>query len=363
MNPVLSRYLDVVRFGAAMVVVLYHAWPIFFPAHALPWPGHDAVVVFFVMSGLVIAYVVDRRRGGVWDYALDRLTRLWSVAVPALLIACLLRLSYGPIGIGDVAPAIRPAGDFARNTLANLFFLADGWGVYWQAPLNGPFWSLNYEAWYYAIFAAFMFAGRRCRWWCAAALAAAAGPKLLLLLPCWLAGVVLYHARPAFSARLALLLFMASLLAYAAFFWFDVGNAIRAWMFVRWPERVDGLALSGRFVGDYICALIVVVNFAAAANLGRYARLLFWGERPIRACASLTLSIYLYHMPLTALVYAGLGLRAWWAPGIVALMVCGLGVVTERSRWRLRAALQRIVFAPRVRGEGGGGEGGGCEGG
>jgi peptidoglycan/LPS O-acetylase OafA/YrhL len=339
MSPALSRYLDVIRFGAALVVVLYHAWPIFFPAHPLPWPGHDGVVVFFVMSGFVIAYVVDRHRGGVGQYVLDRLTRLWSVAIPAVLIAAGVRLGLGNIGINDVAPAIGPVWEFTRNTLANLFFIADGWGVYWQAPLNGPFWSLNYEAWYYAIFAAFVFAGRRWRWWLAAALVVVAGPKLLLLLPCWLAGVFLYHARPVFSARLAVPLFLASVLAYATFFWFGVGTAIRIWMRGRWPETIDSLALSDRFVGDNICALIVTLNFAAAANLGRFAWPLFWAERPIRGCASLTLSIYLYHMPLIALVYAGLGLHHAWALGIVAVLVCVLGVVTERSRWRLRAVL------------------------
>jgi peptidoglycan/LPS O-acetylase OafA/YrhL len=345
MTPALSRYLDVIRFGAALVVVIYHAWGIFFPTHPLPWPGHDAVVVFFVMSGFVIAYVVDRHRGGLWDYALDRLTRLWSVAIPAMLIAAALRLSFGNIGINDVAPAIGPPWDFVRNTLTNLFFVADGWGVYWQAPLNGPFWSLNYEAWYYAIFAAFVFAPPRWRWWVACGLAAASGLKLLLLLPCWLAGVFLYHARPVFSARQAVLLFVVSALAYAVFFWFDIGIAIRVWMLARWPAFIGELYLSNRFVGDNICALIVALNFAAAANLGQYARALFWAERPIRVCASLTLSIYLYHMPLIALVYAGLGLHDAWALGIVAVLVCVLGVVTEQNRGRLRTALKRIAWS------------------
>jgi peptidoglycan/LPS O-acetylase OafA/YrhL len=340
MNPALSRYLDVIRFGAATVVMAYHAWPIFFPTHPLPWPGHDAVVVFFVMSGFVIAYVVDRQRGGLLGYTLDRLTRLWSVAIPAVLIASLLRMVFGDIGVNDVAPAIGPAWEFLRNTLGNLFFIADGWGIYWQAPLNGPFWSLNYEAWYYTIFGAWVFTAPRWRWAVAGAVTLAAGPKLWLLMPCWLAGVVLYRAKPKLSQNRALALFLLSAAVYAAFFWFDVGIAIRSWMRLYWPETMDSLALSNRFVGDNICAIIVTLNFAAAANLGRYAQPLFWAERPVRACASLTLSIYLYHMPLIALVYAGLGLHDWWALAIVGLLVWGVGIVTEKNRWRLRAVLK-----------------------
>lgn len=52
----LSLYLDAVRFLAALVVLLHHTWPLLFPDFPLPWPGHSAVVVFFVLSGYVIAH-------------------------------------------------------------------------------------------------------------------------------------------------------------------------------------------------------------------------------------------------------------------------------------------------------------------
>ena len=48
--------------------------------------GNDAVMVFFVLSGFVIAYVADKKEKTFHDYALSRLARLYSVAAPALAL-------------------------------------------------------------------------------------------------------------------------------------------------------------------------------------------------------------------------------------------------------------------------------------
>ena len=85
--PVLSVYLDLVRFAAALTVMLHHVWPTVFPDRPLPWPGHDAVVVFFVLSGLVIAHAVDRPGRTVADYCQHRIARIGPVAFPALLLS------------------------------------------------------------------------------------------------------------------------------------------------------------------------------------------------------------------------------------------------------------------------------------
>src|SRR5580704_14604047 len=82
----LSLYLDFVRVLAALAVVLNHAadqqtggqWM------KIPAIGPDAVVVFFVLSGLVIAYTTPSRHASALDYFATRLARLWSVLLPAL---------------------------------------------------------------------------------------------------------------------------------------------------------------------------------------------------------------------------------------------------------------------------------------
>jgi peptidoglycan/LPS O-acetylase OafA/YrhL len=84
MSPSLSLYLDLARVAAALVVLLSHCWLVLFPGYPLHWPGPPAVIVFFVLSGFVIAYVTDGRDRTIGQYALNRLSRLWSVALPAL---------------------------------------------------------------------------------------------------------------------------------------------------------------------------------------------------------------------------------------------------------------------------------------
>ena len=61
MSPCLSLYLDLTRFAVALVVVLGHLWPVRFQPIPLHWSGPAAVIVFFVLSGFVIAYVTDGR--------------------------------------------------------------------------------------------------------------------------------------------------------------------------------------------------------------------------------------------------------------------------------------------------------------
>ncbi len=89
MTKSFSVYLDALRFCAAFLVVMSHfAYPRFTEGRWV-WIrelniGSDAVIVFFVLSGLVISYSAQNKLGMPRQYAFDRLTRLFSVALPAL---------------------------------------------------------------------------------------------------------------------------------------------------------------------------------------------------------------------------------------------------------------------------------------
>ena len=85
-----ALYLDLVRVVAALAVLLSHVLPVFGFGKFFPAYGHDAVVVFFVLSGFVIAYACDRKDVTFLDYALSRLVRLWPVAAPALILGMVL---------------------------------------------------------------------------------------------------------------------------------------------------------------------------------------------------------------------------------------------------------------------------------
>ena len=105
--PRFSVHLDAVRGIAAFVVFFGHAREIFLasPTVALlgtatsratqasgprtTW-GHQAVIVFFVLSGLLVGGSVIRDvRNGRWSwrkYLVQRVTRLWIVLLTAILI-------------------------------------------------------------------------------------------------------------------------------------------------------------------------------------------------------------------------------------------------------------------------------------
>lgn len=125
--------------------------------------GHDAVVIFFVMSGYLISRsLINGRRKGTWtltNYAAARLSRLYIVLVPALLLGLVLDYIGAAITHSDVYITGHYANVIQRPVLeslnvstfiGNLFYLqtiaVDTFGS------NGPLWSLANEFWYYVFF-------------------------------------------------------------------------------------------------------------------------------------------------------------------------------------------------------------------
>lgn len=208
---------DAFRFIAAVVVVLEHARNMLMmdydPAKAILATkafyfvtrfGHQAVIVFFVMSGFWIASVLDRRSSSpaFWpNYLVDRLVRLLLVLVPALLIGGVLDsigiwLLHGPIYEGSlgteaitsrIAPALGPEV-FVGNVLFLQRVLVPTFGS------NGALWSLANEFWYYMWFAALFLLIRqgKATWGLASLGIAIVAPRLLELFPIWLMGAALY---------------------------------------------------------------------------------------------------------------------------------------------------------------------------
>ena len=286
----LSVYLDLVRFGASVVVVLHHAWPILFPRFPLPWPGHDAVVVFFVLSGLVISHATNRPDLTLSDYMLQRAARIWSVVVPALALSAAASICVGGVGLGGPAPSVSGWLDGAGRIGASLVYIAQIWRLDVSPPLDAPFWSINFEVWYYALFGAWVFLTGPCRAAVVAAITLIIGPKILLLLPVWLLGVALYHYRPHLNDRVALIVLLLTSAIALAFIQFDVSVAIRTKMFAVWPTTMQELRGANQFLGDWLLALIVGLNFTAAASLGRFGDVLVRWARPIKAAAGCTFS-------------------------------------------------------------------------
>ena len=183
--------------------------------------GHTAVIVFFLLSGYFVGGSVLRQLdAGTWSwqrYLTERLSRLWIVLVPALLLTLFwdrlgLELAGGPFYLGTEGTfdqQINVASHLGAATLAcNLVFLQKlSCGTYGS---NGPLWSLANEFWYYLWFPACAVLVRRRRGPGAFAIAAVAigrmiaCPSLLSGFGLWLLGVVLAVLEkrvPAPSAR------------------------------------------------------------------------------------------------------------------------------------------------------------------
>jgi len=327
----LSVYLDLMRFGAAAVVVLSHLWTLALPAHPLPWPGHCAVVVFFVLSGYVIAHAA-RPELGLRGYLHHRIARIY----PVVLGAAALSIVLAAAGVATLQYAGTRGSDLLDVAL-NATFLAQTWTNV-ALPYNGPFWSLNYEVWYYILFGIWCYHPSRILLLCAVLVA---GPKILLLLPVWLLGVWLQSRMTPLGRSRALWLFALTSAAALAFIWFDAGARIREVMRALWPQAMELTRGSNQFVGDFLLGVIVALNFLAAGSLDM--SWLLRCEKAVRYLSSYTFSMYVFHMPLAALIWNGLGVHS--APGLFGMLligIVGMGELTERRTQWYRALLAPV---------------------
>lgn len=116
--------------------------------------AHQAVVLFFVLSGWLVGGALLDRLGephALRDYAIDRVTRLWIVLVPAFVVMLLLGLGTGVL---DAASPRLSVSDISPWSLTTLLGNLAGVQTMLVPPFGGnfPLWSLAYETWYYALF-------------------------------------------------------------------------------------------------------------------------------------------------------------------------------------------------------------------
>ncbi|MDZ7782390.1 MAG: acyltransferase family protein [Halioglobus sp.] len=152
------------RFFAAMLVMMYHANWIHRPGLLLTSLGHEGVVIFFVLSGFVIAYVADTREQDFREFHGRPGARIFSVAIPAIFLTAGLDAS----GFW-LEPAVYPQDYRAWDLplvrmISSALFLNEIWILGIQLFTNVPYWSLNYEVWYYVMFGVLVFIPDRKRW-------------------------------------------------------------------------------------------------------------------------------------------------------------------------------------------------------
>lgn len=341
-----SVYLDLIRWVAATCVMLFHLRENGFGSHwinaHLPSNGHAYVTIFFVLSGFVISFTNDRKKHlGAREYVKDRAARIYSVALPVLLLCFLASLLFEPGNLrNEYAFALQHP---IFSALVNSFFVGNVWFVSLPPYLDDPYWSLSYEVIYYAAFGLWVFSKHRV-WWLLA-LAILAGPKIWLLFPCWLAGVLLHRVQDrwplsrAQAAFIAVLGLSTPVLMYAAGV-FGAAKSLSAWLL---GPLTAGFSNSINFTSDYLTAAAFVVHLYGMYWLR--LRLPSWLMSLSRWGASIAFSLYLFHMPVLQILKRWLGPNSASTAGVfgaiaLMLLVCWLlALVTEQKR----ALLKRLL--------------------
>ena len=300
-----SLYLDLVRFSAAMMVFLEHlrehtrnSFNAFWSSHPFWYSvsspySQTAVIVFFVLSGYVIAHVLATRERTPLEYVASRFARLYSVVVPALLLAAAtnyleaVRYPTAFDSYTDIAPGLRYLG--------TALFVSNFWLWPDLDPANTPFWSLSFEVAYYVGIALFVFAKGRTRFLSLVLLSVAAGPTMVLLAPTWLLGYGAYHLsqRAALRPGFATVLWLGSTFLLLLCPFIEIG--IREHLsFLRMPDPS-----LGELLASYAAAICFAVNMITFNTISDSAeRLLLPFARLIRWLGSMTFALYLFHQPL-----------------------------------------------------------------
>ncbi|WP_460911807.1 acyltransferase family protein [Spirosoma areae] len=331
-----SIILDSLRILSALIVVVHHAnmqWltNYYDIAELSNNLSHAAVVVFFVLSGYLIAYTTTSNNRGFIQYTVARLSRLYSTVAPALLLTAIIE-----IVVNIIDPAL--AMDYTRGSSWPRYALSivfcNEIALFSAAPpINGPLWSLSFEFWYYTIFGLWFY--RSSNWKSLLLPIGAcliAGPKILLLMPIWLCGFMAYQLpRPKITTKISwlfvfLFLFIAAIgTTYLPAFPFPLGQR--------------PFYLANRFITDWAIGIFVALALWYLPYQERSSK--SKGIKLLRTVADLSFPLYVLHYPLLVLWRAVFG----WRPNDVVQMcqaivsvillatLIGLFLESQRNNW------------------------------
>ncbi len=304
--------------------------------------GEDAVMVFFVLSGYVIAYVAAEKEQTPREYFASRFARLYSVAVPALILTVLFDYAGQRLDPSFYIGRSNDSYPWAR-VLISLIFANQFWFSDIRYFSNVPYWSISFECWYYILFGVVVFMKGGSRWVMLAVVVIAVGPPIVLLAPVWLLGVWVYRisARGIISVKAGWPLFLGSIALYLAYRYSEGGGHLTAWSDSWISPVLEPVQLHKArfFLHDYVVGLLVALHFLGAGILAKADALNFgFLSHPIRIAAGYTFALYLLHYPLLHLLASA----APWPPGDIrrtTILVAGtviviglIGSVTEKKK-------------------------------
>lgn len=334
-------HLDALRGIAALVVVIGHVrgfvlvdfsdsdsrsllnMGIYFAAGL----GHSAVLAFFALSGFLVGGSALRSMiEGTWSgphYIVARLSRLWTVAGPALALTWLVDrlgnwimdgagydgrywtlLSSGPTP--DVAVALG-----LETFLGNVLFLQTI-----AVPVlgtNGPLWSLANEFWYYVLYplVAWAFIGRGLPWIRAGVGGLALALALVLPLTMMVLGFIWFIGALANTALRCEQL--ARVVAHPAY----CGTSL---LLVGCALVLGCSGVRGGIGWDLLQGVAWVVALPALATLPALSGLIgAWYRYLAIGLSDISYTLYAIHFPILAVIYFTLLAPMQWQPSAAAL--------------------------------------------
>jgi peptidoglycan/LPS O-acetylase OafA/YrhL len=368
-GSVSSDHLDMVRGGAAIAVMLGHLRNLFFVdfsqaagnsnplvrlVYFVTGFSHYAVMIFFVLSGFLVGGTVLRgRMDGTWNwklYSTNRLTRLWVVLIPALLLGaiwdhCGIHIFgtagiYGGAARANVGIFAVPPRLSASVMLGNALFLQDILTPTFGS--NGPLWSLSYEFWYYVLFPLMVlaFPSGKINWSTALyAIATSAGlffvgETICLYFLIWLLGAAINLAPEESGGRgsLWVVIAAAAVVLIVAVLKFKPGST-------EYSDFLVGIASA--------VLILALLRGRARSKSGVYSR-------AARGLAGFSYTLYVVHLPALVFISAWLVPQRRWQPDavhvaiVVALGICALAYafgIAQLTEHRTDAVRSRVTAA------------------
>lgn len=307
-----------------------------------------------VLSGLVIAYAAERD-GNLKTYTFNRLSRIYTVLVPALL----LTLAFDALGATIRMDAHSP-DYYQSHPLGAFLFRGLTLSIEWtgvaepvRLGTNAALWSLSYEMAYYAIFGIALFLSGPLRIILILIVALLVGLPVLALMPTWLIGVFIWRRirSGAYLPRAQALILgiaapVAIVLAKIAGL-HDLFTALTLQGFAS-LGAIPYLGYSDEMLWNTVLAVLIALHLFGIASLFRTAEINPRSRtiRAIRWTAGGSFSLYVVHFPVLHLLNAALPkslpLYDLWLLGLTLAICFGFAALFERPLKTYRVILRRL---------------------
>ncbi|MDX1915691.1 MAG: acyltransferase family protein [Methylophilus sp.] len=306
--------------------------------------GHSAVMVFFILSGYLVAYACEKNcmtkaSYKFEDYFLDRWSRIYSVLLMAIAITAIIDIAGSTFSPIYDNPQLIPQDKYIVRLLVNVFSLQGIQGHRIQFGSNPALWSIGYEFIYYMIFGLFYFRKTlfKQRWLCYVLIVMIliiSGWSIAIYSLIWLMGVFAYYIN-----KLNYMSFKAN--SWAILAGIGVLNHLISY------NGITNNTIVNDLIFGFFVALLVCLN--TKGFIGISARSTKFNS----FFAEFSYSVYAFHMPFvfllcSILLYAHVETELIKYAGFLILVLTLLiakllSLVSENKRYFYRSTAKQVL--------------------